>query len=69
MQLIPENHSFYYYNGSLTTPPCSEGVQWIIFEHPVSASKEQLQILKNMINKNNRPTQELNSRFILHKKQ
>ena len=40
--LLPKQFNFYRFSGSLTTPPCSEGVRWIVLEQPVSASTEQI---------------------------
>ena len=43
--------------GSLTTPPCSEGVQWVVMRHPVAVSQEQLDIFARMYPMNARPLQ------------
>lgn len=63
-QLIPENQQAYIYNGSLTTPPCSEGVKWLIFKQPLEMSKEQINRFEEIYSNNNRPTQELNGREV-----
>jgi len=64
-ELMPENRSYYRYSGSLTTPPCTEGVRWIIMKTPMTASKEQIEAFKHAINhSNNRPVQALNGRLI-----
>lgn len=41
-QFIPEDTGFYTYQGSLTTPPCSECVIWIVFKQPIEVSNEQV---------------------------
>lgn len=64
--LLPENRAFYRFSGSLTTPPCSEGVTWMVLEEPVSASAEQIrQFLSVLHHANNRPVQPLNGRVII----
>lgn len=62
---IPGNTEFYKYSGSLTTPPCSEGVYWMVFKQPVSASAEQIQQMNEVMGENARPTQAINSRSVL----
>ena len=56
------NENFFLYHGSLTTPPCTEGVQWVVRERPVQASKRQLQRLIKVLGENARPVQPLNAR-------
>jgi carbonic anhydrase len=63
--LMPENHSYYRYSGSLTTPPCSEGVRWIVMKTPLSASPEQIAAFVNTLQHNNRPLQPLNGRMVV----
>jgi carbonic anhydrase len=55
----------YHYSGSLTTPPCSEEVEWIIIEDKVFASKNQISSFYDIIGPNNRPTQSINNRKII----
>ncbi|KAH1090536.1 hypothetical protein J1N35_017793 [Gossypium stocksii] len=61
--------SYYRYNGSLTTPPCSENVIWTVFRQPMTVTRFQVQALKAVLppqNRNNsRPTQPLNDRTVL----
>ena len=53
---------YYRYDGSLTTPPCSEGVQWIVLTIPIEMSEAQIMAFKAIIHNNNRPVQPLNGR-------
>lgn len=63
--VLPVNHSYYHYVGSLTTPPCTEGVNWFVMKTPREASKEQIEKIKNSMPANNfRPIQPLNDRKI-----
>jgi carbonic anhydrase len=61
---LPATAAAYTYMGSLTTPPCSENVEWLVFRDPVSASKEQLEAFSSRLSPSNRPTQPLNGRVI-----
>ncbi|WP_267128182.1 carbonic anhydrase family protein [Entomomonas moraniae] len=64
--LLPKDTHYYRYSGSLTTPPCSEGVIWIVMKQFTKMSKEQIQELTTLLNsKNNRPPQPLNGRQIV----
>jgi carbonic anhydrase len=64
--LLPKNKDYYYFNGSLTTPPCSEGVKWMVMKNYLTISKEQVQMfLDVMKHPNNRPTMPLNARKVL----
>jgi len=62
--LLPKSQANYRYTGSLTTPPCSEDVSWVIFKEPIEASKEQIENFREIIFRNNRPTQPLNGRTV-----
>ncbi len=65
-ELLPADLSYYRFSGSLTTPPCTEGVRWLVLKQPVVASKQQIEALKNAVGQaNNRPLQPLNSRVVL----
>lgn len=65
LQLLPENSRQYYrYQGSLTTPPCSEIVTWLVLKQPVSVSKAQLTRFFQAIGNNARPVQALNQRSL-----
>jgi len=63
--LLPKStEEYYHYVGSLTTPPCSENVQWYILKKPEEASKEQIEAMRKYHVNNFRPIQELNNRVI-----
>lgn len=65
-EILPKNHDYYRFNGSLTTPPCSEGVRWLVMKHPAAASKEQIaEFAHVMHHPNNRPVQSVNARPVL----
>lgn len=60
---LPSAQTTFRYTGSLTTPPCSEGVRWLVMTNPVELSAEQLRALKTLFEEgNNRPVQSLNDR-------
>lgn len=64
--ILPVSKGYYRFNGSLTTPPCSEGVRWFVMKNAVTASKEQIEAFKNtMHGPNNRPLYPVNARIIL----
>lgn len=66
LDLLPKNRDYYRFNGSLTTPPCSEGVRWLVMKHPASASKEQIETFAHVMHHpNNRPVQAVNARPVL----
>lgn len=64
--LLPQQHDYYRFNGSLTTPPCSEGVWWLVMKNSDTASKAQVEKFTHaMHHANNRPLQAVNARMIL----
>jgi carbonic anhydrase len=64
--IVTARTQYYVYNGSLTTPPCSEGVLWAVLKNPVTASGEQIdQFHAAMEADTNRPIQPRNARTIL----
>lgn len=67
LQPVAEAHDHYYrFNGSLTTPPCTEGVRWIVMAEPIEASKTQIEKFKAALpHANNRPVQPTRGRIIL----
>ena len=62
---FPGNQEFYKYSGSLTTPPCSEGVYWMVFKHTIEASFEQIKQMNELMGENSRPVQPQNARTTL----
>ena len=68
IELIPARHSFYEYEGSLTTPPCTQGVTFFIMDTPMEFSKQQIATFAAIYPDNARPTQPLNGRIIEHEK-
>lgn len=61
---LPKDNYAYHYTGSLTTPPCSEGVQWLVLRNPVEVTADQVKAFSSVIGPNNRPVQALNDRAI-----
>ena len=65
-ELVSTMDSYFRYGGSLTTPPCSEGVSWIVLKTPMMASAAQIEAFKKVIqHQNSRPVQELNGRLVV----
>jgi len=65
-KLLPQDQDYYRFNGSLTTPPCTEGVRWIVMKKAMSVSKEQIEKFAHVLHHpNNRPIQATNARLIL----
>ncbi|MCZ8293760.1 MAG: carbonic anhydrase family protein [Hylemonella sp.] len=56
-EILPRDQRYYQYMGSLTTPPCTEGVLWLILKQPVSISREQLRLFGQLYANNARPVQ------------
>ena len=65
MELLPERHTFYTYQGSLTTPPCSEIVRWLLLDTPVELSAAQIEAFTAIYDGIARPTQPLGKRDLL----
>lgn len=61
---LPADRGYWTYQGSLTTPPCTEGVTWFVFEQQMTLSRTQLRSFSAIFKMNSRPTQELNRRPI-----
>jgi carbonic anhydrase len=62
--LIPPEHTTYHYQGSLTTPPCSEGVDWFIIEQPISLAPAQIEKFRHLYHGNNRPVMPKSDRLV-----
>jgi carbonic anhydrase len=63
-QLLPVDQRYYQFIGSLTTPPCTEGVLWLVMKQPMTVSREQLKLFAHLFPMNARPTQALNGRLV-----
>lgn len=61
---LPTDRRLVQYDGSLTTPPCTEGVGWIMMLEPIHVSAEQIQQFERVIGPSNRPVQPLNDRVL-----
>ncbi|HEO65932.1 MAG TPA: carbonic anhydrase family protein [Spirochaetes bacterium] len=68
LNALPKKKSYYSYSGSLTTPPCSEGVKWMILETPMELSEQQIEAFKAVFSGTARPVQPLNKRKLVLKK-
>ena len=62
--LIPPRQTYYHYRGSLTHPPCLEGVDWFVFNTPLTLSTKQILSFKSIYNENNRPIRKTNGRKV-----
>lgn len=62
--LLPADKGYYAYEGSLTTPPCSQGVNWMVLKTPVKLGANQIKAFRRLFNANARPVQPLNDRII-----
>ena len=63
---LPKKLDYYRFNGSLTTPPCTEGVRWIVLKDIQSASEAQFDVFNKLLSHpNNRPVQPVNARVVL----
>lgn len=63
-KLLPDDRRYFTYMGSLTTPPCTEDVLWIVMKQPVQATEEQLELFSRMYPMNARPIQAAGGRTI-----
>lgn len=63
--LLPAQRTYYHYEGSLTTPPCSETVDWIVLAHPIEVDETDIARFAKLYPMNARPVQKRDRRFIL----
>ncbi len=64
--LMPKSMDYYRFSGSLTTPPCTEGVRWLVLKTPARVSKAQIEAFEHAVgHHNNRPVQPLNGRVVV----
>jgi carbonic anhydrase len=63
-QLLPADRRYFTYMGSLTTPPCSEGVLWMVLQQPVPVATEQVNVFSRLYPMNARPIQQAGGRLI-----
>lgn len=64
LTLWPKEREYFSYSGSLTTPPCSEGVNWMVMDDAIGVSKKQIEQFRAIFELNARPEQPLNGRTI-----
>ena len=64
--LVPEGLDHFRYSGSLTTPPCSEGITWLVLKETSTFAPEQVARFIELIGDDSRPLQSLNGRILLH---
>lgn len=62
--ILPAHRTYWQYEGSETTPPCTEGVEWIVLTNTTAAASREIDALANLQKNNSRPTQELGRRII-----
>jgi carbonic anhydrase len=63
--LLPSTRSYYRYSGSLTTPPCSETVDWLLLTDPILVAEADVASFGKLFPMNARPVQKANRRFVL----
>ncbi len=62
--MLPAEQAYFSYTGSLTTPPCTENINWFVFRSPVAVSAEQIAQFAELFPNNARPTQPLQGRTV-----
>ncbi len=63
-ELLPADQRYYQFFGSLTTPPCTEGVLWLVIKQPLRISPEQFRLFTQLFASNARPVQAVNGRVV-----
>jgi carbonic anhydrase len=63
--LLPATRTYYRYEGSLTTPPCSETVDWLLLTDPIQVAEADVTRFGKLFAMNARPVQKANRRFVL----
>ncbi len=63
--LLPSDRGYYLYEGSLTTPPCSEVVNWVLLREPIQVAKDDIAAFAKVFPMNARPVQHDHRRFVL----
>ncbi len=63
--LLPAERGLFRYMGSLTTPPCTQGIVWTLLQQPIEASPDQIRQFAALYADNARPSQGANRRFLL----
>lgn len=64
LSLLPKYRGYYAFQGSLTTPPCTEGVQWVVMKSPIEASRKQIHDMHDILHDVARAIQPTNNRLI-----
>ena len=65
--ILPKDRSYYHYVGSLTTPPCTQIVQWYVLKNPITISENQLASFNSLYKGNFRPIQDMGGRKLISK--
>jgi carbonic anhydrase len=63
-ELLPKDQRYFQFIGSLTTPPCTEGVLWMVMKQPTQLSREQIRMFQQLFPSNARPVQPVNGRAV-----
>jgi carbonic anhydrase len=63
-ELLHKDKRYYQFMGSLTTPPCTEGVLWLVLKQPTPVSQAQIRLFSQLFPNNARPVQPVNGRAV-----
>ncbi len=63
-QLLPRERGYFAFMGSLSTPPCTEGVLWLVMREPLQVSEQQLEVMRRLYPNNARPVQPAGGRVV-----